>query len=197
MSCQTIWLYKSNWPWLRSRRSPLRQLCSQGLQLGLRELGDKVQHGVALERLGRPCILQAQAGASSGVALTTLKAVTTDVQAWAAQAARWAEQQGRLLRVMAGVVPVERSLHYPVGGERIAEQCKGEVTVVMLAEHLDGPACTQGTQWWADRMQAHHFETPAQQAFGLQTRVCRSQLALPASGRPPPLMELMAGYADC
>ena len=148
----------------------------------------------------RPCLLQVQAGASSGAALTTLKAVTTDVQAWAAQAARWAEQavqQGRLLRVMAGVVPVERSLHYPVGGERIAEQAQGEVTVIMLAEHLDGPACTQGAQWWADRMQAHHLETPAQQAFGLQTRVCRSQLALPASGRLPPLMELMAGYADC
>jgi hypothetical protein len=31
----------------------LRQLCSQGLQLRLRELGDKVQHGVALERIGR------------------------------------------------------------------------------------------------------------------------------------------------
>jgi hypothetical protein len=132
--------------------------------------------------------------------LTTLKAVTTDVHTWAAQAARWAEQavqQGRLLRVMAGVVPVERSLHYPVGGERIAEQAQGEVTVVMLAEHLDGTACTQGAQWWADQMQAHHLETPAQQAFGLQTRVYRSQLALPTSGRLPPMMELMAGYADC
>jgi hypothetical protein len=27
--------------------------------------------------------------------------------------------------------------------------------------------------------------------------VYRSQLALPASGRLPPMMELMAGYADC
>ncbi len=31
----------------------MSQLCSQCLQLGLRELGDKLQHGVALERLGR------------------------------------------------------------------------------------------------------------------------------------------------
>jgi hypothetical protein len=48
----------------------------------------------------------------------------------------------------------------------------------------------------ADRMQAHHLKR-LRSAFGLQTRVCCSQLALPASGRPPPLMELMAGYADC
>ncbi|KKI14870.1 hypothetical protein XA67_06725 [Comamonas thiooxydans] len=53
MSCQTIWLYKSNRLCSRLRRSLLRQLCSQGLQLRLRELGDKVQHGVALERIGR------------------------------------------------------------------------------------------------------------------------------------------------
>ncbi|MEX8194571.1 hypothetical protein [Comamonas guangdongensis] len=148
----------------------------------------------------RPCRLQVQAGVSCGAALTTLKAVTTDVQAWAAQAARWAGQavqQRLLLRVTAGAAPVERSLYYPVGGERIAEQAQGEVTVVMLAEHLDGPTCAQGAQWWADRMQAHHLEKPTQQAFALQTRVYRSQLALPASGRLPPLMELMAGYADC
>lgn len=147
----------------------------------------------------RPCILQVQAGASCGAALTTLKAVTTDVQAWAVAAASWAAlavQQGRLLRVMAGVVPVERSLHYPVGGERIAEQAQGEFTVVLLAEHMDGLASAQGAQWWANQMQVHHLEKPMLQTFALQTQVYRSQLPLPVSGRLPPLMELMARHTD-
>lgn len=146
----------------------------------------------------RPCVLQAQAGSSWGTALTTVMATTADPEAWsllAAQALEQAVQQGRLLRAMAGVVPAERSLCYPVGGERIAKPVAGETTVVLLAEHIDEEACTQGGQWWSGRMQGLHLGEPRKALFRLQSHVERAQLPVPAAGRRAPLPDLMARYA--
>jgi hypothetical protein len=146
----------------------------------------------------RPCLLQAQAGSSWGAALTTVMATTADPEAWsllAAQALEQAVQQGRLLRAMAGVVPAERSLHYPVGGERIAAPVAGETTVVFLAEHIEEEACASGARWWAERMQALHLDAPRKAWFRLQSHVERAQLPAPAAGRRAPLPDLMARYA--
>lgn len=146
----------------------------------------------------RPCVLQAQAGSSWGAALTTVMATTADPEAWGLLAAlilEQAVQQGRLLRAMAGVVPVERSLRYPVGGEHMAEPMAGETTVVFLAEHIDEEACASGAQWWADRMQALHLGEPRKALFRLQSHVERAQLPVPATGRRAPLLDLMARYA--
>ena len=145
----------------------------------------------------RPCVLQAQAGLSWGAALTTLMAHTTDLPAWRqaiAPALVQAVQEGRLLRAMAGVVPPERPLHYPVGGERITEPEAGQTAVVVLVEHLDGLACAQGAQWLVEHLRPWHRGEPQQGAFSLQSHVNRSQLATSEAGRAAPLLDLMARY---
>jgi hypothetical protein len=145
----------------------------------------------------RPCLLHAQAGASSASHLVTVRVVTTDPAGWcsaASVAVVQAENTGRLVRATAGIVPPARPLAYPVGGERIAEAVPGQTTVVLLAEHCEADLATAGAQWLCGQLAAWCGAGAVVESFMLQSHVACADLPQHASGRLPPRMDLMSRY---
>jgi hypothetical protein len=144
----------------------------------------------------RPCEQLARWGSSHGVALSTVRAQTTDLAQWRQQAAQVSAQataQGRLLQVTLAMVPADYALAYPVGGERIEPLNDGEVTVVCLLEHWDAALCATGAQWWSECM-GQSMAHAVTEHFVLQNEVQRAALTLPAHARIAPRNELMHLY---